>query len=363
MTTGWDSAKPAASTSLRLSNPEILTNLVAIEGFTQEDHIGLDVNDGTVGKHKVIQVVDVAANQVVDADTIAIYNHTNALFARLENTGNIITLGKQSDTDSHATTYTAVRNDIGKLLLVTGTTTIDFTTAATLGDGWYIYIKNTGTGTVTLDPASSQTIDGATTKTLLNTNDCVRLTTDSGNFYIVGQHSTVPVIASFAEAAHDHADSAGGGLIDMVTNVPYVRLHDLKATTTAGGTFTSGSWTKRTIIEDQDASGIVTVTSSVIVLDAGDYDCIIVCPARDVSTHACRLRNTSDSTTLLLGSNAEASGANIATHAIMNGRFTIAASKNIEIQHQCTSTGTVGLANSFGESEIYTVAEFWKVSS
>lgn len=53
--------------------------------------------------------------------------------------------------------------DKGTLVDVTsGTFTQTFVAVATLGNGWYCYIRNSGTGDVTLDPNASETIDGLT---------------------------------------------------------------------------------------------------------------------------------------------------------------------------------------------------------
>lgn len=61
------------------------------------------------------------------------------------------------------TTDTAIASDRGKLLSCSGTFTLSFTAAATLGDGWFCIVRNTGTGNITLDPNSTETIDGLTT--------------------------------------------------------------------------------------------------------------------------------------------------------------------------------------------------------
>jgi hypothetical protein len=153
---------------------------------------------------------------------------------------------------------------------------------------------------------------------------------------------------------------SGGGAAD------YFRLHDSKAATTDGGTFTSGAWQKRTLTEDiNDISG-ASVASSVITLPAGTYRCFARCPAYRVDMHVGRLRNTSDNTTAIIGGGSRVGEAWSASQSdtIIQGRFTIAAEKTFEVQHRCLTTKAdngFGVFNNFGENEIYTVAEFWKV--
>ena len=61
--------------------------------------------------------------------------------------------------------YTGLKSDHGQLIEFTATATLSLTTASTLTSGWMCIVKANG-GTVTIDPASSEQIDGATTKTI-----------------------------------------------------------------------------------------------------------------------------------------------------------------------------------------------------
>lgn len=65
-----------------------------------------------------------------------------------------------SDISGGGTAGTTDRASIIDIL--TGTGTLAFTAAATLGDGWFCYIRNAGTGDVTLNPDGSELIDGLT---------------------------------------------------------------------------------------------------------------------------------------------------------------------------------------------------------
>lgn len=59
-------------------------------------------------------------------------------------------------------TGTLSGSDKGKLINVNGTFTLGVAEAATLGAGWFCYLRNTGTGVITLDPNASETVDGVT---------------------------------------------------------------------------------------------------------------------------------------------------------------------------------------------------------
>lgn len=151
-------------------------------------------------------------------------------------------------------------------------------------------------------------------------------------------------------------------------NSSYAKVSDVKATTTAGGDFTSGSWQTRVLnTEDSDPDSILSLSSNQITLAAGTYECRIQCPAFKVDEHQAKLRNITTSTNILLGTNGKSD--NLASYgmdsSVITGRFTIAASQVLEVQHRCATTNpTTGFGDdqSLGQSEIYTVAEFWKIS-
>lgn len=76
----------------------------------------------------------------------------------------IASLGKGKITRSARTSNTALAAaDIGQLIDITsGTFTQTFVACATLGSGWFVYLRNGGTGDITIDPNASETIDGLT---------------------------------------------------------------------------------------------------------------------------------------------------------------------------------------------------------
>lgn len=60
--------------------------------------------------------------------------------------------------------YTVVAADRGRVIRCTGTWTLSLSAVATLGSNFTFAILNEGSGTITIDPNLTETIDGATTK-------------------------------------------------------------------------------------------------------------------------------------------------------------------------------------------------------
>lgn len=76
--------------------------------------------------------------------------------------------------------YTVAASDRGVLIDATsGTWTLSLPAAATLGAGFAFAVRNSGTGTITIDPNSTEQIDGATTVTLPAGASCLVVCTGS----------------------------------------------------------------------------------------------------------------------------------------------------------------------------------------
>lgn len=66
------------------------------------------------------------------------------------------------DRSAKTSAYTLINADKGAMIDCSGTWTLGFAAAATLGAGWWCYVRNSGTGDIALDPNASETIDGLT---------------------------------------------------------------------------------------------------------------------------------------------------------------------------------------------------------
>lgn len=83
-------------------------------------------------------------------------------------------------------TYTVVATDRGVHLDCSGTFTLGFTAAATLGSGFCISLRNSGAGAITVDPNGSETLDGSTSVILAPGQSLVMLC-DGSSFRSVGK--------------------------------------------------------------------------------------------------------------------------------------------------------------------------------
>ena len=152
--------------------------------------------------------------------------------------------------------------------------------------------------------------------------------------------------------------SAGGINCDFVIYV------DEKATSTSGGTFTSGAWRTRdlntVVYSRQTGSDWASLASNVITLQPGSYFVEALAPAFRVNTHQIRFQNTADGTTAILGTSEFSSSVAdyFSTNSYLTGEVTITAQKTFEVQHYGAITKAKnGLGNSvsFSPSHFATI--------
>jgi hypothetical protein len=146
-----------------------------------------------------------------------------------------------------------------------------------------------------------------------------------------------------------------------------LHVRDEKATTTNGGTFTSGAWQTRTLntVMTNEISG-ASLASNQITLPSGTYYINAVAVCLTVSNHKLKLRNITDSSDVLIGltNYADPTGS-VGNNAHVTGRFTIASSKVFEIQHRSSSTTNIngfGTNAGFSTVEVYADTQIWKVA-
>jgi hypothetical protein len=187
-----------------------------------------------------------------------------------------------------------------------------------------------------------------------------------------------PKGADAATANHVYvADGAGSGTWQKVTSdsldatsnpfgASLYHLQDQQTGATAGGTFTSAAWRTRTLnTEVTDEITGSSLSSNQFTLPAGTYFIIASAPAISVNRHQIRLRNITDGSTPLVGTNEYANSTiTIGQRSHLSGRFTIAAEKVFELQHRCETTSNslgFGIATNFDEISVYADVLIWKL--
>lgn len=151
-------------------------------------------------------------------------------------------------------------------------------------------------------------------------------------------------------------------------------FRDQKATSTAGGTFTTGAWQTRTLNTvfglfksvtqgtQSYLQGITWATldtsTNRIALLPGVYEITARAPGSSVNTHQCRFQNITDGSVDIIGNQMYAAAAGgVMNESTIKGFINITAPKVFELQHRCETTKAsdgFGVATaSFGDFEYY----------
>jgi len=139
-------------------------------------------------------------------------------------------------------------------------------------------------------------------------------------------------------------------------------IETLHITSAPQNTSTTGSWTKLGIdtVRTNEVSG-ASLSSSVITLPAGTYFSMSTVQFYRTADYNARLRNVSDGIDLIIGSGGhtwEQPNDAVTPAAHLNGRFTLAAQKNVELQYYVA----VGTAQTTAQSGHPNQVLIWKIA-
>jgi hypothetical protein len=175
----------------------ILFNNVGANAFIVRDSTGTQVLNASPGTVWQLYLTDntTAAGTWKAYQFGAAVSSINA--ASLAGTGLIAigsVLSQSMPVTSFSTNYTTNGNDRARTLIwVGGAGTLSLTAAGTLGDNWFINLRNEGTGALIVDPAGSETINGSAALTF-QPGDSAVICTDGIQFYTIG-YGQAPVFA------------------------------------------------------------------------------------------------------------------------------------------------------------------------
>ena len=178
--------------------------------------------------------------------------------------------------------------------------------------------------------------------------------TNSGvsNGYFVFNASTTPSIAALPVLAPRIAT-----------------LSDVKTVGTVGGTATGATYNTRTLNTLVDPAGIVTsLSSNQFTLPAGSYYIEGFAPAGAVNGHKTRIRNITDSTTPIIGSNVYSGSGNPGFMSVLSnfsGPVVITTPKVFQLQHYIqSSVGTEDLGQGLnaGDNNIFAFVKITKIN-
>lgn len=180
-------------------------------------------------------------------------------------------------------------------------------------------------------------------------------------------------------AVKDKLAVDGNAKFNKGLDSPYLELNDTKATNTAGGTFTQGAWQTRDLnfLIHNDFASTVTPAATAgdggqFIIPAGIYHIEASAPALSVGDHAARLADVTDAAgqlgdTVILGTTEHSadSSPSSQTRSKVTGRFTIARSTTLEVQHRCEVTqaddGFGSAAGFYQTNNVFTVVKMWQV--
>ena len=226
--------------------------------------------------------------------------------------------------DNKTSAYTVVSGDLGKIIEFTGTgaVTASLTSASTLGAGWYAYIRsNKTTGSATIDPDGSETIEGATTLSVKR-GQTVKIVSDGTNWLVT--ESDFPRGFSYDNANNATAANAtGSGAVAI----------GYGATASGGYNFAAGASSAGAGASAGTGGGAVSLGGSY----ASGTDSFAAAIANNTSSYGATGANS-----VAIGKQAKATGA-FATSIGESTQATASNSTSIGYLNQSTGQGSVAI--------------------
>jgi len=149
-------------------------NVICTVDTTKANYVYITANDTTAGSWELIAFG--VGTSSVDAATLAGFG-LKAISSTL-NTAHAVS--------SFSSNYTAISSDRAASYVWTGGSgTLTLTSAVTLGNDWFMLVRNNGTGTLTVSPAGGVLINSAASIGLQPADSCVICCSGSA-FYTVG---------------------------------------------------------------------------------------------------------------------------------------------------------------------------------
>lgn len=285
-----DITASAGSLTLRLIAANVvgkgaayLINNVGAESFTLADNAGGGIATIAAGEEWYVYVADNATaagtwRAVQFGSTTSSASAAALAGAGIYAAGSL--LAQDIQTDTFNGTYTAGTGDRARLRIWTGGSgTLGLAAPATVGEGWFMYVRNGGSGTLTIDPASTNTIDAETT-IVLQPGDACMVFTDGSAYHTVG-------LGRDAEYAFTilAVDVAGTGDYTLATVQQNKTVYTLTGTLTGNRNLITPTTVQQYWI-DNDTAGAYSMTvktaSGAGVVVAQGQRAILYCDGTDI---------------------------------------------------------------------------------
>jgi len=161
--------------------------------------------DGLAAKAIRLRGAELAASDIAeDVPVAVVYNVTDDAFDMLSMSSSVAASGIPRVTRTSNTILTSA--NLGRFIDVTsGTFTQTLDPAATIGADWFVYYRNSGTGVVTIDPDSAETIDGAATY-IIGPGDYALIQCDGSSFFTASKGTGKIYLRTITAAAASVVD-------------------------------------------------------------------------------------------------------------------------------------------------------------